>query len=140
MNIFDKYKNRNRKDKSVFLLIFIVVFTIIIWILVINNLFNPLLAMILMILMIVIVRLDMKNKEKEEKEKMKWVLLIQSLIPNHVIMAAALESTRIFQRRYILKVFLVRRIIFIVASGSSKIKKVKYIIINTKITLIHTIK
>ena len=48
MKIFDKYKNRNRKDKSVFLLLFIVVFTIVIWILVINNLFNPLLAMILM--------------------------------------------------------------------------------------------
>ena len=71
MNIFDKYKNRNRKDKSVFLLLFIVGFTIIIWILVINNLFNPLLAMILMSLMIVIVRLDMKNKEKGELEKMK---------------------------------------------------------------------
>jgi uncharacterized ion transporter superfamily protein YfcC len=71
MKIFDKYKNRNRKDKSVFLLLFIVVFTIVIWILVINNLFNPLLAMILMILMIVIVRLDIKNKEKGDKEKMK---------------------------------------------------------------------
>jgi Flp pilus assembly protein TadB len=71
MKIFDKYKNRNRKDKSVFLLLFIVVFTIVIWILVISNLFNPLLAMILMILMIVIIRLDMKNKEKEANEKMK---------------------------------------------------------------------
>ena len=81
MKIFDKYKNRNRKDKSVFLLLFIVIFTIVIWILVINNLFNPLWvinnlfnplwAMILMIFMIVIVRLDMNNKEKEAKEKLK---------------------------------------------------------------------
>lgn len=51
-----------------FLIIAIVVFTIAIWILALNNLFNPLLAMILMIL---IIRLDMKNKEKEEMEKMK---------------------------------------------------------------------
>lgn len=51
-----------------FLIITIVVFTIAIWILALNNLFNPLLAMILMIL---IIRLDMKNKEKEEMEKMK---------------------------------------------------------------------
>jgi Flp pilus assembly protein TadB len=51
-----------------FLIIAIVVFTIAIWILALNNLFNPLLAMILMIL---IIRLDMKNKEKEEREKMK---------------------------------------------------------------------
>jgi len=72
MKIFDKYKNLDRKDKSsVFLLLFIVVFTIAIWILALNNLFNPLLGMILMILMIVIIRLDMKNKEKEEREKMK---------------------------------------------------------------------
>ena len=71
MKIFDNYKNRNRKDKSVFLLLFIVIFTIVIWILVINNLFNPLWAMILMIFMIVIVRLDMNNKEKEAKEKLK---------------------------------------------------------------------
>ena len=72
MKIFDKYKNLDRKDKSsVFLLLFIVVFTIAIWILALNNLFNPSLAMILMILMIVIIRLDMKNKEKEEREKMK---------------------------------------------------------------------
>ncbi|HJU58879.1 MAG TPA: hypothetical protein VJ583_03965 [Nitrososphaeraceae archaeon] len=54
-----------------FLIIAIVVFTIAIWILALNNLFNPLLAMILMILMILIIRLDMKNKEKEEREKMK---------------------------------------------------------------------
>jgi dipeptide/tripeptide permease len=72
MKIFDKYKNLDRKDKSsVFLLLFIVVFTIAIWILALNNLFNPLLALILMTLMIVIIRLDMKNKEKEEREKMK---------------------------------------------------------------------
>ena len=71
MNIFDKYKNLGKKDKSVFLLLFIVTFTIVIWILVINNLFHPLLAMLLMFLMVVIVRIDMKNKEKEEKEKMK---------------------------------------------------------------------
>ena len=68
MKIFDKYKNLDRKDKSS---VFIVIFTIAIWILAVNNLFNPLLAMILMILMIVIIRLDMKNKEKEEREKMK---------------------------------------------------------------------
>ena len=72
MKIFDKYKNLDRKDKSsVFLLLFVVVFTIAIWILALINLFNPLLAMSLMILMIVIIRLDMKNKEKEEREKMK---------------------------------------------------------------------
>jgi 4-hydroxybenzoate polyprenyltransferase len=72
MNIIDKYKNLGKKDKSVFLLLFIVAFTIAtIWILVINNLFHPLLAMLLMFLMVVIVRIDMKNKEKEEKEKMK---------------------------------------------------------------------
>ncbi len=71
MNIFNKYKKLGKKDKPSFLLLFIVAFTIVIWILVINNLFNPLLAMLLMFLMIVIVRIDMKNKEKEEKEKMK---------------------------------------------------------------------
>ena len=71
MNIIDKYKNLDKNDKSVFLLLFIVAFTIVIWILVINNLFHPLLAMLLMILMVVIVRIDIKNKEKEEKEKMK---------------------------------------------------------------------
>jgi Ca2+/Na+ antiporter len=77
MKIFDKYKNQQRKERSFFLLLFIVVFTIVIWILVLNHLFNPLLAMILMILMIVIVRLDMKNKEKEENEKLKWVRIIR---------------------------------------------------------------
>ena len=71
MNIIDKYKNLGKNDKSVFLLLFIVDFTIVIWILVVNNLFHPLLAMLLMILMVVIVRIDIKNKEKEEKEKMK---------------------------------------------------------------------
>ena len=67
MKIFDKYKNRNRKDKSVFLLLFIVIFTIVIWILVINNLFNPLWAMILMILMIVIVQSGYEEQRKRSK-------------------------------------------------------------------------
>ena len=68
MNIFDKYKNLGKKDKSVFLLLFIVAFTIVIWILVINNLFHPVLAMLLMFLMVVVVRIDMKNKENKIKK------------------------------------------------------------------------
>jgi hypothetical protein len=71
MNIFEKYKDLRRNDKSNFLLLTIVVITISIWVLAANQLFHPLLAMFLMILMIVIVLLDMKNKSSEEKEKMK---------------------------------------------------------------------
>ena len=71
MKIFENYKNRDRIDKSFFLLISIVVITIAIWILTLNNLFNPYLAVILMILMIVILRLNKKNKDEEERNKMK---------------------------------------------------------------------
>ena len=47
----------------------IVVIVIAIWILALNNLFSPFLAMILMVLMMVIIGLDMKNKETEERKK-----------------------------------------------------------------------
>ena len=49
----------------------IVVIVVAIWILALNNLFNPFLAMMLMILMMVIIGLDMKNRETEERKKMK---------------------------------------------------------------------
>lgn len=71
MNFIDKDKNLDKKDKFNFLLLLIVGFNIVIWILVLNDLFNPLLAMMLMFLMIVIIRIDKSNKEKEEREKMK---------------------------------------------------------------------